>query len=148
MESLGSNCQVGRYGRSSDPGSRLGKRRTNSRVYDPGFLVLIGVIGLGVGGVEQAEGWERTGARWRSWLTAHPATPRIARIAALVAVVAAVVVPGFRAGMGAWLPCWLMLLAWLAISPTKTLRWTSVMRLFAVSTVWAVVVAWFVPLGG
>ena len=55
--------------------------------------------------------------------------------------VAAAAVDGFGRGVHVWLPCALMLLGWMALAPTKTVRWVSVFRLFSISTVWAMVVA-------
>lgn len=40
-----------------------------------------------------------------------------------------------------WLACAGMLLDWLLIAPTKTLRWSSVFRTFSVATLWALVLA-------
>ena len=39
-----------------------------------------------------------------------------------------------------WLPCVAMLLGWLAVIPTKTVRWVSALRLFSVSALWALVI--------
>jgi hypothetical protein len=65
-------------------------------------------------------------------------------VANVVAVVAVVVgsasVDGFGRGVHVWLPCVAMLLGWLAVTPTKTVRWVSVLRLFSISALWALVI--------
>jgi RsiW-degrading membrane proteinase PrsW (M82 family) len=91
------------------------------------------------------EWWERIQAAWIGWLAGSPRRRRslliLNLVAAALAVVAAVTVDGFGRGAHVWLPCVGMLLGWLAISPTKTIRWSSVLRLFTLSALWSAAIA-------
>ena len=101
-------------------------------------------VRVAVAGVP-GEWWERVQARWLAWLGARPARAKallIVNLAAIAVVVAArIVVNGFARGTDVWLACSLMLVAWLLLAPTKTLRWCSIFRLFSVSALWAFAVA-------
>jgi PrsW family intramembrane metalloprotease len=91
------------------------------------------------------EWWERASVAWHRRL-ATSSLIRYLRIATVVCwlcvLVAAIFVKGFREGMRVWLPCLLMLLAWTAILPTRTLRWFSITRMFAGAMIWALMIAW------
>src|SRR5690349_1915571 len=92
------------------------------------------------------EWWERLQQRWLRWLSRRSSVRWVFRgvlIGGVVALlVAAATVPRFGDGLRVWWACWLLLLGWLVVTPTKTLRWASVARFFSVSIVWAAVVAW------
>lgn len=93
-----------------------------------------------------AEWWERWSEGWHRWLAGERWRSKALLLAgigaAAVAVVASAVNDRFAAGAHVWIPCWLMLLGWLLITPTKTVRWASVLRLFSLSAIWAVAIAW------
>jgi hypothetical protein len=93
-------------------------------------------------GTGDREWWERARDRWLTWLTGRPVRARIVLVVAaasvLVVVLAGVLIGGFGRGLRVWLPCAGMLLGWLLITPTKTVRWPSVLRLFSAAAVWAV----------
>ncbi len=91
------------------------------------------------------EWWERVQARWLAWLGAKPARAKgllIVNLAAVVVVlVARAVVDRFDRGVDVWLACSLMLVGWLLLAPTKTLRWSSIFRLFSLAALWAIAIA-------
>ena len=91
------------------------------------------------------EWWERLTAPWQQWLSAKPGRLRVVLAANAAAVIAVLVanatVDGFGRGFGVWLACALMLVGWLAVTPTKTLRWVSVLRLFSATALWALLIA-------
>ncbi len=91
------------------------------------------------------EWWERVQARWLAWLGASPARAKgllIVNLAAIVVVlVARAVIDRFDRGVDVWLACSLMLLGWLLLAPTKTLRWSSIFRLFSLTALWAFAIA-------
>ena len=93
-----------------------------------------------------AEGRERLAADLRRRLASWPLATRVLRYSMLGSVAAVLLaclfVKGYREGLRVWLPCLLMLLAWTAILPTRTMRWPSVTRLFTLATLWALVVTW------
>lgn len=91
------------------------------------------------------EWWERLASSIRRRLVARPRAALALRVtllaSAALTLVAALFQRGFRAGIHVWFPCFLMVLAWTALAPTRTLRWPSLLRLFALATVWAGLVA-------
>jgi hypothetical protein len=95
------------------------------------------------------EWWERLRDRWQVLLVRHRRVgltvwvgSTIAMLGALVLFAVGLFEPSFRELVGVYVACLAMLVAWLVISPTKTLRWASVLRLFSVSILWSLVVAW------
>lgn len=91
------------------------------------------------------EWWERARERWLAWLADRPARAKALLIVNLAAVVVVLVtraaVDGFARGADVLLPCALMLVAWLLLAPTKTVRWASIFRLFSLTALWSLAVA-------
>ncbi len=94
-----------------------------------------------------AEWWQRWGDGWRTWLRGDPRRLRAVRILGIVLVFAVVVAvgnePRFDRGFRAWSVCWLMLVGWMLVTFTRSLRVSSILRVFSISVLWAFAVAWF-----
>jgi len=91
------------------------------------------------------EWWERIQRRWTACLSVSPGRRRallglsIAGVGAIALALA--LVDGFAKGFRVWLPCWLMLVGWLMITPVRTVRATSMLRLFSLGALWALLIA-------